>query len=212
MMMIHRAAVLATILAILPAGRAVVALEDDDAKGGIDAEGYIGSWLVLSPIKLDEGQGGAEGLAKEQVKDEADLKPKAGDKVEVAGKELAWKAAEAEDGVVDFNKIIGEVTEQSVAYAVSYLESDEDQADVTFKVGSDDQVRVYLNGKRVHSNDEARPFEKDEDTIAGLSLKKGRNVLVLKVVNEGEDWSGSVRVLDKDGAPIKGLKATTKAE
>jgi hypothetical protein len=90
--------------------------------------------------------------------------------------------------------------------------AEDDVADVTFKVGSDDQVRIYLNGKRIHSVDEARPFEKDEDTVGGLSLKKGRNVLVMKVVNEGEDWEGSLRVLGKDGAPIKGLKATTKAE
>jgi hypothetical protein len=210
-MTIHRAVALATLLAILPAGRAVVAL-DDDAKAGIDGEGYVGSWLVLAPIKLDEGQDGAEGLGKEQVKDEAALKPKAGDKVDVAGKELAWKAAEAEDGILDFNKLLGDTTEQSVGYAVTYLMAEDDVADVTFKVGSDDQVCLYLNGKRIHSVAEARPFEKDEDTVAGLSLKKGRNVLVMKVVNEGEDWEGSVRVLGKDGALIKGLKATTKAE
>ncbi len=210
-MTIHRAVALGAILAILPASRAVVAL-DDPKETGIDGEGYVGSWLVLAPIKLADGQDGAEALGEEQIKDEESLKPRAGDKVEVAGKGLTWKAAEAEDGVLDFNKVIGEVIENAVAYAVVYLVAEDEQTNVTLKVGSDDQVRVYLNGKKVHSNDEARPLEKDEDVVDGLALKKGRNVLVVKVVNEGEDWSSSVRIVGKEGAPIKGVKATTRAE
>jgi hypothetical protein len=64
----------------------------------------------------------------------------------------------------------------------------------------------------VHSNDEGRAFEKDEDTVPALSLKKGLNVLVVKVVNEEEDWAVSARFLDKDSKPAPGLKATTKPE
>jgi len=211
MMTINRAMALATILAIVPLTGAVLAL-DDAKQAGIDGDGYLSSWLVLAPIPMEEGQGGSDGLGKEQVKDEASLNPKAGDKTKAGEKELTWKEAEAKEGVVDFNAYLGEKTEHSVAYAVSVIVADEEKADVTIKVGSDDQVRVYLNGKKIHSNDEARPLEKDQDSIGGITLKKGRNVLVLKVVNEGDDWSGSARILDKDGAPIKGLKATTKPE
>ena len=68
-------------------------------------------------------------------------------------------------------------------------------------------------GKAIHANDEARPLDKDDaDTIEGVTLKKGRNVLVLKVVNEGGDWQGSIRIVDKDGNPIKGLIATIEPE
>ena len=34
------------------------------------------------------------------------------------------------------------------------------------------------------------------------------NVLVFKVVNEKEDWSGCARFVDKDGKVLKGLKVT----
>jgi len=57
-----------------------------------------------------------------------------------------------------------------------------------------------------------RPLEKDEDSVPGLALKKGLNVLVVKVVNEEEDWAVSARFVDKDGKPVAGLKATTKRE
>ena len=34
----------------------------------------------------------------------------------------------------------------------------------------------------------------------------------MKVVNEGSDWGASARFVDKDGAPIKGIKATIEPE
>jgi len=55
---------------------------------------------------------------------------------------------------------------------------------------------VYLNGKPIHSNDEGRPFEKDEDSVPGLSLRRGLNVLVVKLINEEEDWAVSARFVD----------------
>jgi hypothetical protein len=209
----YRAIVLATALAILPLTRPASARIDDDLKGGIDAEGYLASWLILAPIPLEADQEGAEGAAKEQIKNEANLNPKVGDKVEVGGKELEWKPAVTSEGILDFNAILGAETENSVTYAVTTIVADDEKTDVVFKINSDDQVRVYLNGQPIHANDEARPLDKDEDdTVEGVTLKKGRNVLVLKVVNEGEDWKGSVRILDKEGEPLKGITATTKPE
>lgn len=210
----YRALALATILAILPLSQPVSArLDDDDVKNGIDADGYLAPWLVLAPIPLDADQPGAEGAAKAQIKDEADLNPKVGDKVEVGGKELEWKEAKIDDGILDFNAILGSETENSVVYAVTTVVSEDEKSDVVFKINSDDQVRVFLNGKQIHANDEDRPLDKDEDdTVEGLTLKKGRNVVVLKVVNEGGDWQGSVRILDKEGKPLKGITATTKPE
>ncbi len=182
----------------------------DDAKDGLDAEGYVCTWLVLAPIPLKPGQNGAEAVDQDSVKDEASLKPEAGDKLDVGGKDLSWKECAAKDKILDFNGVLGAQTENSVGYAVAYITADADLADVTLKLGSDDQIKVYLNGKAIHSHSEARPLEKDEDSVSGLSLKKGMNVLVVKVVNETEEWAVSARVVDKDGKPVTGLKATTK--
>ena len=182
----------------------------DQVKDGIDAEGYICTWLVLAPIPLKQAQEGAGALDEEPVKGEANLKPEAGDKLDVDGKDLTWKECPAKDQILDFNGLLGKRTENSVGYAVAYVTSDADVADLTLKLGSDDQVKVYLNGKPIHSNDEGRPFEKDEDRVLGLSLRRGLNVLVVKLINEEEDWAVSARFVDKDGQPVAGLKATTK--
>jgi hypothetical protein len=172
----------------------------------IDSEGFITKWLLLAPIRLAEGQDGVAGLNKEQIKDEGQLKPKAGDKVTVGGKELTWKEYTAKEHFFDFNDFLGATTEYSVGYAVVYVIADDERKDVRMKTGSDDQARVYLNGKQVLNQPDARPLEKDQDTTT-VSLKKGTNVIVFKVVNEGMDWSGCLRFTDAGGAPLKGLKA-----
>jgi hypothetical protein len=182
----------------------------DDAKDGIDAEGYVCAWLVLAPIPFKAGQHGADALDDERVKDEPDLKPAAGDKLKVGEKELTWTECLAKDQILDVNGLLGKQTENSAAYAVAYITADADRTDLTLALGSDDQIKVYLNGKQIHSYDEGRPLEKDEDSVAGLSLKKGLNVLVVKIINEEEDWAVSARFLDKDGKPVGGLKATTR--
>ena len=196
---------MAILAAVLPA-----TVVGDQVKDGIDAEGYICTWLVLAPIPLKQGQEGAGALDEEPVKGEANLKPEAGDKLEVDGKDLTWKECPAKDQILDFNGLLGKRTENSVGYAVAYITADADVANLTLKLGSDDQVKVYLNGKPIHSNDEGRPFEKDEDSVLGLSLRRGLNVLVVKLINEEEDWAVSARFVDKDGKPVAGLKATTK--
>ncbi len=185
---------------------------EDQPKDGIDGDGYLCTWLVCSPLPFKAGEGGAESLGQEQVKAEGTMKPKAGDKIEVGGKELAWKECQAKDQVVDFNDLLGHETENSVAYAVAYIVAEADLDDLTLKIGSDDQAKVYLNGKLIYTHDEARPFEKDEDSVSSLSLKKGLNVLVAKVVNEEDDWQLSARFLDKDGKAVTKLKITTKPE
>jgi len=204
----NRAIPLMVVLAaVLPSARAV---EDRTKDDGIDSGGYVSTWLVLCPIPLKGGQGGADALAQEHVKGEGKLKPKAGDKIEAGGTSLVWKECHAKDQVLNFNDVLGQQTENSVGYAVAYIVVGADCDDVTLKLGSDDQVKVYLNGKLIHSNDEARPFELDEDSVPGLALKKGLNSLVVKVVNEEEDWELSARFIDKDGKPVPGLTATTK--
>ena len=76
------------------------------------------------------------------------------------------------------------------------------------KTGSDDQCKVWLNGKEVFKFTDPRAADKDQDTTE-VTLQKGVNVLVVKVVNEKMDWSFCVRFTDKDGNPLTKLKSKT---
>ena len=181
---------------------------DDKDKSGVNDEGFVQKWLVLASIPLPDGQGGGEAIDKEQVKDEAKLKPKAGDKVKVGDKELTWKEHTCKEHLLDFNDLLGAVTEDSVAYAVTYVVAPEETM-AKMKTGSDDQAKVYLNGKEVFKFTEPRAADKDQDTTE-VTLQKGVNVLVVKVVNEKMDWSFCVRFTDKDDKPLTKLKSGTK--
>jgi hypothetical protein len=185
---------------------AATAAED---KAGVNEEGFIQNWLVLAPIPLAENESGADGLAKQQIKDEGMLKPKAGDKVKVGDKELTWKEHACKDHLLDFNDHLGAQTEDSVAYAVTFIVAPEEMKGVQMKTGSDDQAKVYLNGKEVFKFAEPRAADKDQDTTE-VTLRKGVNVLVAKVVNEKVDWSFCVRFTDKDDKPLTKLKSQTK--
>jgi hypothetical protein len=194
---------LAALTLLVFLGRALPAEEDS----GLNNDGFITTWLLLAPIPLEKDQSGADAVGKEQLKDEAKLQPKADEKVKAGGKELIWKKYQCKEAFFDFNGFLGKVTEDSVGYAVCYIHAAEEMKDVRLKTGSDDQARIYLNGKEVFKHDEDRPLEVDEDTTE-VTIKKGTNVLVFKVVNEKEDWTGCARFMDKDGNVIRNLKVT----
>lgn len=198
--MFGRTTALATVTLLLFLGQAL----PDEEQSGQNDEGFITTWLLLAPIPLENGQSGADALNKEQLTEEAKLQPKAGDKVKVGGEELVWKKYRAKDFFFDFNAFLGKPTEDSIGYAVCYIYADAEMKDITLKTGSDDQAKVYLNGKEVLKQEEDRPLERDENS-SEVTLHKGVNVLVFKVINEKEDWSGCARFLDKDGKVVKGL-------
>jgi hypothetical protein len=175
-------------------------------KSGIDGEGFVQRWLVVAPIPFAANESASGAFNREQIKGEAALKPNAGDKVKVGAKELIWQKKTAEGYLLDFNAILSEETEDSVAYAVSYIVAPKELKAVKMKTGSDDQCKVYLNGKEVFKNAEARSTQKDEDTTE-VTLRKGTNILVVKVVNEKMDWSFCVRFIDRDGRPLTTLTA-----
>lgn len=173
----------------------------------IDDEGFIRTWLILAPIPLAEGDNPGETIDKEQVKEEGKLSPKDGEKIKVGDKEFEWKKLTAEDYFFDVNKHIGSDTDRSMAYAVTYVVAPDDIKEANLKIGSDDGSKVYVNGKEVGKSADDRAVDKDQNTFENVALKKGVNVIVFKVVNNGGEWKGAARFVDKDGKPIAGLKA-----
>jgi hypothetical protein len=74
-----------------------------------------------------------------------------------------------------------------------------------------DQAKVYLNGREVYKYTAVRPLQL-LDAADHLTLHKGTNVLVFKVVNETEDWEGCLRFVDRDGKPVQGLQVRLTPE
>jgi hypothetical protein len=211
---------LALAVAVLSMGviRADDAIKPDD-------EGFIRTWLVLAPLpypvsdavraaEAGTGEGLEEELvkelAKEQVPGEGKLRPKEGDEVKVGDKILTWKKHKSDSYLLDLNDLLGAQTEYSVAYAVCYLVTRDKLDNLTLKTGSDDQAKVYINGKEVFKNEKVRPADQDQDSTENVALDKGVNTIVFKIVNWKYNWAGCLRFTDKDGKPIKNVEVRLK--
>jgi hypothetical protein len=167
-----------------------------------DADGFIRNWLVLAPVPIG-GESGATAIDQDFLKGEAAIRPKAGDTAMVGSREMSWKAHQTSDFFIDFLQSFGkEGGEYVAAYAVAYVVADADM-NVTLALSTNDQGKAWLNGKEVFRFTDTRVLEKDSDRV-DVTLAKGRNVLVLKVVNEVNNWQACARFL-QGGTPAKNL-------
>jgi len=153
------------------------------------APSRLSSWWRLGPIAAGDGP---VALAR-------DFGPEAGVTLGAQAPDLgAWREqGSLADGVVHrFDPAPG------VVYLWRTLDAPSERA-LTVALGSDDGVRLWLDGRLVHDNPAARVVRPDEDTVE-LTLGAGRHELLLKVANYGGDFAFAFRVLDEElgGAPL----------
>ena len=74
------------------------------------------------------------------------------------------------------------------SYALIVLESDKDRPNLTMRVGSDDAIKVWLNGEVVHKQAVIRGLFDFQESFA-VDLKAGDNLLVVKVGNVLDNWA-----------------------
>lgn len=70
---------------------------------------------------------------------------------------------------------------------------------VSFSLGSDDGIQVWLNGTRIHANNASRGVAPNQDTATG-ELSAGENFLVVKI-NNGGGGSGFYFQMNEDSLP-----------
>ncbi|MHC4675874.1 MAG: HEAT repeat domain-containing protein [Planctomycetota bacterium] len=95
-------------------------------------------------------------------------------------------------------------------YAKTLVWVDKEQG-ARLSVGSDDGVKVWLNGAVVHGKNASRGLNCGDgaDKVA-VTLKKGWNPLMLKITQGGGGWGFCCAVTAPDGSAIKGLKFEAK--
>ncbi|MCY4569753.1 MAG: hypothetical protein OXD49_15770 [Candidatus Poribacteria bacterium] len=166
-----------------------------------DAQDKItGPWLwMIAPTEANEGGANStdvDSLAEASGGDvtEDDVAANGANEGDAVG-DLVWTLGEiADTGGDNVNDLVneiglgeGDVNDHS-SYALITLESDSDQSGVDMKVGSDDSVKVWLNGEVVHTNAVNRGAGDFQDTFQ-VDLKTGDNLLLVKVSERGGGWS-----------------------
>ena len=75
------------------------------------------------------------------------------------------------------------------------------------EIGSDDGVKVWVNGKLAHAKNATRPLRLGEDK-ADARLEKGWNTLLVKVCQGGGDWATAIRICDPAGGALEGMRVS----
>lgn len=93
---------------------------------------------------------------------------------------LSWQARQAEpNGYLDLRAAFGK--DHISAYALTYVHSAKQQK-VKMLCGSDDQLRIWINGEQVHEYGESRGARPDSDQVE-VTVSAGWNVVLAKVTN-----------------------------
>jgi hypothetical protein len=94
------------------------------------------------------------------------------------------------------------------AYATVVVESPAEKK-VQFRVGSNDQIKIWLNGREIWNwdNPSGRLVGLDDD-IVPVTLPAGNSRILLKVSNMGGNWGFCFRITDEQGNRIPDLKYT----
>ncbi len=157
-----------------------------------------GDWVILGPFPNPERSEGAKDrgafdvdyLAPLGGETKARIKPD--DAVTISGPGLSSairaeaKAIRPDGPAIDFTAHFKE-TDHKLAYAYCEIESPRDQ-EALFLVGSDDGVKVWVNGKLVHDNLVARAAVARQDRF-NARLRKGANTVLCKVENGIGGWA-----------------------
>lgn len=114
-------------------------------------------------------------------------------------------ASRADDpGRFDLAALLGSATD-CAGYARTSIWSPVAQ-DARLDLGSDDGLRVWLNGRVIHTNNAMRGLTHGSDRAAAR-LERGWNDVLVKVSQGGGDWQFSCRMRAADGSPLRGVFA-----
>ncbi len=126
---------------------------------------------------------------------ETAIRPHEGMKVTLQGETYTWKYYDDAGKVYDLRRLFNPC-EDVVVYA--YAEIDVQEArKVKLALGSDDGIKVFLNGDMVFTVFTGRPLEFDENIIE-LNLNQGINRLLLKVQNMTLDYAFTCRWIEME--------------
>lgn len=95
-------------------------------------------------------------------------------------------------------------TEHAAIYVRTRVYSPTTQ-EVQAWLGSDDAVKLWLNGQLVHANRRDRACRQDEDKFR-VTLKEGWNDVMAKISQGGGEWGFCLRFRTLDGGELKGIK------
>lgn len=154
--------------------------------------GFLTQWHLVGPFPWKS----ADGFAANPVgAPDVDLEAS----YTVDGQSLSWVIHETGQ-IINALGLLGQYDSVSMYGYTTF--SSEEAKDAQIRIGSDDGVRIWLNGQTVHENNIDRGMLLDQD-IVPVQLEEGDNELLVQVTQVVGGWGFMARLTELDGAPIE---------
>jgi predicted esterase len=160
-----------------------------------------GGWLCLGPFPNPEANGACVGFDRDYLGDsggESAARPREGSSAGGAAWRRALSGASGDSEILDFFQQFG-YAESSVAYLHREFDAGKGGA-WALRMGSDDGLKVWVNGRLVYANHVHRPLVVGEDLVV-VDMEPGINRLLFKVDQGNGSWSFSFSALPAAAMP-----------
>jgi hypothetical protein len=163
--------------------------------------GFLMKWQLIAPF-TNVDRGGFDQVFPPEVG--VDLKAK----YEGKGTEAVWVPFESKDeyGMIDFNEPFGMLKEVTGYAHTEFEAAEERQAEI--RLGCKNGWKVWLNGKLLFGRDEYHRGMKLDQYKLPVTLKKGKNTLLVKCCQNEQteqwtvEWRFQLRICDATGTAI----------
>jgi CubicO group peptidase (beta-lactamase class C family) len=197
--------VLSLAFSFIPVGHSLItAQQPAPVKGygnavynGVQDNVFMTRWMVLGPLPVPSWAGelpDQTALRKAFDNDVfTNVQVDDGKKISAVnwnGQQYEWAYVEAKGEAVNLQNILGD-SNYVICYALARIDMEKAEK-ALIGLGSDDGVKVWLNGREVHRNYIDRGLKVDDD-IFEISLNEGSNQLLIKIINKQWDYGFSIR-------------------
>ncbi len=156
------------------------------------ADEFVKVWQVAGPFS----KSGVEGLDLFDVEFEPETNQNFSN-----WKEMPIGSDGYEPDIINLERYFGELN--SVAYLKTNVWIEENQ-NVLLELGSDDGIKLWINGTLIHQKNIIRGHNQGED-VAEASLEKGWNKILMKITQGTGGWGASMVITDLDHYSIDSL-------
>jgi pimeloyl-ACP methyl ester carboxylesterase len=162
-------------------------------------ERFIRRWLVLSDIPLAGVAGGFEKDWLGERGGEAAIRPVEKMTHTLAdGSKISWRSVTAWGDTADLSDGVG-LKRDLAGYAFATV-SRKESGKALLAIGSDESIRVWLNGALALDRRTQRQLTFDEDQVE-VDMKAGENTLLVKLEQRVGPWTFCARVLERGAIP-----------
>jgi hypothetical protein len=178
-----------------------------------DRDGFLQRWLLLEPIPKPNRSNTVfadtyirNAFNAEYFPNQFTVVPRDGDRVSVAGQELAWHALDSSMFNVKLFRFADGVNKPTygvIFWAITVVESPREMQNVRMAVGSNSVSMWWLNGQEAVLLSGDRRMVMDDCVSRRLTLHKGKNVIRGAIINGPGMSDFCVRFIGENGEPIK---------